>query len=133
MWSPDVLLGLEVQNFKKQLHEIAAKDTSSDPDNWHEANPTWGHCAVAALLVQDLFGGTLLNAKVNGVSHYWNKLESGTEVDVTFEQFLNEEPYVGPLPLVTAETDGKQRDYVLSFPETKRRYELLKQRYSAGE
>ena len=95
-------------------------DTSADPTNWKEDNPAWGQCAVTALIIQDLLGGELLRGLVNGVSHYWNRLPNGQEIDLTIQQFntINErtEPVV------------RERDYVLSFPDTAKRYELLKSR-----
>ena len=96
------------------------RGTSSDPENWTPENPAWGQCAVTALIVQDLLGGILLRAKVNGVSHYWNVLDTGEKIDLTIAQFgdkviLNEVPV------------ERSREYVLSFPDTKRRYELLRQ------
>ena len=115
-----------VVSFGQTLKQIVGKDTSADPDNWSESNPFWGQCAVAALLFQDVFGGILVNAKVqlNGISHYWNVLPNGAEVDMTGEQF----PFT---PIFIDQTYKKQRDYVLSFPQTRSRYEILRRRYEA--
>jgi hypothetical protein len=51
---------------------------------------------------------------VNGTAHYWNRLPSGEEVDLTREQFGG----VADVPL----GEERARDYVLSFPDTARRY-----------
>src|SRR5436309_819387 len=67
--------------------------TSSDPDRWSAENPAWGQCAVTALLVQDFFGGELVRADVQGISHYWTRTPDGREVDLTRDQF-------GPDPTV---------------------------------
>ena len=110
-------------------HVIAAiragwtQETSADPPGWSAANPAWGQCAVTALLIQDAQGGDLLRAEVNGVSHYWNRLPSGVEVDLTREQFGDRPLQVGPIEV-------RRRDYVLSFDATQRRYKLLQQRAS---
>lgn len=97
-----------------------AAATSSDPERWSPENPAWGQCAVTALLVQDLVGGELLRANVKGTSHYWNRDWKGTEIDLTREQFgSNVRVGTGEL---------RDRDYVLSFPETRRRYNQLRRR-----
>lgn len=55
-------------------------------------------------------------------SHYFNKLPDGTIVDFTKDQFL------GRLPADLL-AEERVRDQVLSNPETKARYELLKERF----
>ena len=105
-----------------RLHRLPAalesswdRETSSDPDAWDDSNQAWGQCAVTALVVQWYLGGQLCRAEVGAGSHYWNWLKSGP-VDLTRRQFTAYEP--GP-------EETAARDYVLSFPETRRRYELL--------
>lgn len=95
--------------------------TSATPEEWSKANPARGQCAVTALIVQDVAGGGLLRALVNGESHYWNLLPNGVEIDLTLQQF-------GPDPEITPPIEERDRIYVLSFPETRRRYRLLLQR-----
>lgn len=90
--------------------------SSNDPDNWSPENASHGQCAVTALAVQELLGGDLLRADVHGVSHYWNRLHSGQELDLTRSQFPSFAP--GPVSV-------RKRDYVLSFPDTAYRYRLL--------
>jgi hypothetical protein len=94
-------------------------DTSA-ADNWSYDRPEAGHCAVTALIVQDILGGELRRALVNGESHYWNRLEDGTIIDLTRSQF--------DAPLVIEDEVGRDRDYVLSNARTKHRYELLRWR-----
>jgi hypothetical protein len=105
------------------IEEVAAAIASSwqaassnDPDNWSPENPSHGQCAVTALAVQELLGGDLLRADVHGVSHYWNRLRSGEELDLTRSQF----PSFAPGPVAV-----RERDYVLGFPDTAYRYRLL--------
>jgi hypothetical protein len=91
-------------------------ETSNQPARWTRDNPALGQCAVTALVVQDFFDGDLLRTVVNGVSHYWNELPSGEEVDLTVHQFDHYVP------------DGREqrkRDYVLSFPDSLHRYMRL--------
>jgi hypothetical protein len=78
-----------------------SKDTSDDPDEWTESNPARGQCGVTAMVVYDLFGGVLLVSDVmrNGArveTHYWNRLPSGLEVDLTREQFNRGELFGEP-------------------------------------
>jgi len=68
-----------------------------DADDWSAANPSRGQCGSTALVIHDLLGGDLLIAEVirsdgsrQGV-HYWNLLPDGTELDLTREQFCDDE------------------------------------------
>lgn len=68
-----------------------------DAADWSPLNPSRGQCGVTALVLNDIFGGELLLAEVhlpNGALqgyHYWNRLLSGEEVDLTRSQFSEEE------------------------------------------
>ncbi|MEV3854408.1 hypothetical protein AB0J38_08795 [Streptomyces sp. NPDC050095] len=61
---------------------------------WSPGNPAWGHCDITALVVHDLFGGELICGEVyltDGSQegfHWWNRLPSGVELDLTREQFV---------------------------------------------
>lgn len=101
-----------------KLRNAWSKETSADPDNWKETNPAWGQCAISALVIQDLLGGKLLRTKINGTSHYYSELPNGQALDVTREQFAAIESMEPPVI--------RERDYVLSFPDTAHRYEILK-------
>ena len=78
------------------LRAAWAADTCSPDDiarsAWSSVNPAWGHCDITALVVNDLFGGDLVMGEVyldgqqNGY-HWWNRLVSGLEIDLTQEQF----------------------------------------------
>ncbi|MFJ7064679.1 hypothetical protein [Streptomyces sp. NPDC101115] len=96
-----------------------AADTSSpdDQDEWRADNPAWGHCDITALVVNDLFGGDLVVGEVylDGARrgyHWWNRLPSGVELDLTREQFQDGQAVTaarvverppGPLPRRWAE------------------------------
>ena len=115
--------------FSKMISKICACDTSADPEHWSAKNPMWGHCAIVSLLAQDNFGGTLVRRSLEDVaeleclrSHYSNKLSDGMEVDFTLEQFH------GKLP-ASLPKEERPRDRVLSYPDTQKRYELLKSRF----
>ncbi|QIS09081.1 YunG family protein [Nocardia arthritidis] len=80
----------------RALRASWSADTCSPDDlersGWDPANPALGHCDITALLVNDLFGGELVVGEVylSGVQrgfHWWNRLPSGIEFDLTREQF----------------------------------------------
>lgn len=103
---------------RRALVRAWVRQTSADPPHWSHANPAWGQCAVTALVVQDFFGGVLLRCETSGGSHYWNRLSSDQEVDLTRQQFGDG---------VTIDPgQPRAREYVLSFPATRERYELLR-------
>lgn len=97
------------------IREAWSSETSID-ERWNGERPSLGQCAVTALVVQDYLGGELLRAEVEGVSHYWNRLPDGTEIDLTRDQFTRFSP---------SQIETRSRDYVLSFPGTAHRYRLL--------
>jgi hypothetical protein len=80
----------------KALRASWAEDTCSPDDlaraGWQSGNPAWGHCDITALVVNDIFGGDLvvgevhLDGRRHGF-HWWNRLSSGVELDLTREQF----------------------------------------------
>lgn len=120
--------GLTVKKFKELLPTLCDRETSMDPDDWTPENPFLSHCAVVALLAQDVFGGVLLRASLENTefahmrSHYWNALPHGV-FDFTAAQFGEHYP-------ANLRAETRTREYVLSNPDTARRYALLAQRFS---
>jgi hypothetical protein len=108
---------------KAWCRETASPGSQAD---WSEDNPSFGQCAVTALMVQDLFGGELMRTSVESYgSHYYNRMRDGTDVDLTSGQF----------PAGTVIPPGKpvDREYVLDSERavqarSRERYELLKKR-----
>ncbi|GAA0941330.1 YunG family protein [Actinocorallia libanotica] len=82
-----------------------AADTCSPDDAerapWTTENPAWGHCDITALVVHDLLGGELMVGDVYSAGglpqgyHWWNRLGSGVELDMTREQFREGQEVVG--------------------------------------
>ncbi len=67
-------------------------DTCHTPEQWSPDLPERAQCGTTAMVVQDLLGGDLVEAKVyrNGQHveyHYWTRLPSGVDVDFTGAQF----------------------------------------------
>lgn len=121
---------LTVSVVAEAIIRSCAKDTSADPDGWTEENPTWGHCAVAALVLQDWFGGGLIHTRTTGSgfrrNHYWNRLPGGFDVDATREQFPPWTTFAG--------FEERTRDQLLDSSrnpknaETRERYLLFRKR-----
>ena len=78
---------LTVRTFKKELEKLReamdvvfACDTAyGDCNNNSMAS---GHCMLASLVVQDLYGGDIKGGEVNGIPHYWNSF-CHYDVDLT--------------------------------------------------
>jgi hypothetical protein len=111
-------LSPQLEHLERAFVRSWSRETSYDPENWSKLNSAWGQCAVTALIIQDLLGGDLIVGEVNGVPHYWNRLTPRRRVDLTAQQF-------GP---EIKRTKGKKcdREFVLSFPDTIRRYRRLR-------
>lgn len=113
-----VQVNVSLERLTQALETSWSAETSAATD-WSTAVPARGQCAVSALIIQEEFGGELVRAMVAGESHYWNRLPDGSEVDATRSQFEVFDPVGVAVRL---------REYVLLFPETQRRYELLRLR-----
>lgn len=117
------------ETFVESLKNVASRDTSADPDGWTINNPLWGHCAVVALLAQDVYGGELMRGSLEEVpkyaylrSHYWNRIDD-KEIDFTKDQYSD-------LSYTNLESEVRDRSSVLEHPDTVRRYMLLKSRFN---
>lgn len=113
-----------VPGFTAGMEACWSAETSNDCDRWRGAVRGLGQCAVTALIVQEHFGGELMRGEFGGGSHYWNRLPNGTEVDLTASQFEQVPDFTNVVI--------RSRDYVLSYPATVRRYEMLKSRFQAA-
>jgi hypothetical protein len=84
------------------LRQCWDERTCDPSDTWDAANPAAGHCSVTAVAVTELLGGVLLCSEVfrrdgeRAGLHYWNRLPSGLELDLTREQFRDGERF-GPV------------------------------------
>lgn len=119
------------------LRESWSSETSADPACWTPDTPSAGQCAVTACVLQDFLGGDVVWAaaeypNLSRHSHYFNRLDDGTILDLTIDQFPSGtvlSPEQG-----CARTSGgatvpfaSTRAYILSFPATHRRYEMLRE------
>lgn len=106
------------------------RDTSYCSVIWHEKNPALGQCAVTALVVNDYLGGEIVWSEAilpNGekISHYFNFI-NGREVDLTRAQFPSRT--IIPEGIQKCKEFATTREFILSNPNTRKRYEILAQR-----
>jgi SAM-dependent methyltransferase len=60
--------------------------SSSTSSVWTPDNPARGQCSVTALVVRNIMGGEILKTSINGLWHFYNRIE-GRVLDFTAEQF----------------------------------------------
>ena len=111
---------MKLKDLEIILKKSWSKETSYHSKKWTSKNPAFGQCAITSLIIQDFFDGKILETVIGGVSHYWNKLPNGKEVDLTKTQFKKE--------IKIPKGKFRGRNYILSFPDTVRRYKILKQK-----
>lgn len=116
---------IELIRLESGLRSSWGADTVAvwERDQWAEKLPSFGQCAVTALVVQDLFGGKLVKDPEN--DHYWNVFDDGTECDLSREQFANDIKLEAKLE--------RTREYMLTNErsikaETPDRYAILRER-----
>ncbi|MFH8489618.1 YunG family protein [Streptomyces longisporoflavus] len=113
------------------LRAAWSADTCSPDDvartPWTAENPAQGHCDITAILVHDIFGGELLVGEVWSADgeqqgfHWWNRLASGVELDLTREQFRLGQRITAPRSV--ARPPGR-------LPRRHAEYEVLRQRFT---
>lgn len=104
------------------LRECWSKETAypSCQADWMPNDPSYGQCAITAMLVHDLFGGTIHRIRViGGGTHYFNCI-NGHYVDLTREQFD-----LYDIPVSYEPNEAMSRVYCGKNPDTKKRYSLL--------
>lgn len=116
------------KDLRRRIRRAWSQETSNDPASWTPQNPAWGQCAVTALIVQDYCGGNLLrcDAHLPGgrtIGHYFNMRADGSLLDLTKRQFPKGTKF-SPALLRT-------RKHVLAYPDTKLRYEKLREALGA--
>lgn len=121
---------MNIEELKDKLEKAWCAETSYYSETWNEANPTYGQCAVTALLVNDILGGEIVWAEVDlfdgkKESHYFNLID-GKEIDITRSQFT--EGTVVPRGVPKTKGYTTTREFMLSSENTRRRYELLKKK-----
>lgn len=84
-------------------------------------DPSYGQCAITAMIVHDLFGGTIHKIFVDGGgTHYFNKI-NGHYIDLTRDQFD-----LYNIPIHYNHNETVLIEYCGKNPDTQKRYQLLK-------
>lgn len=124
-------VALTLGEIEAALRASWAEDTCSPDDleraGWSPDNPAWGHCDVTAMLINDIFGGGLVVGEVYAGAerqgyHWWNRLDSGLDLDLTRSQFQSGQRIV--------ETDSMKRP-IGRKPRRYDEYLLLRKRVEA--
>ena len=118
-----MIVAMTLTELEAIIRKAWSKDTSDDPDEWTESDSARGQCGATAMVVHQLFGGVLLVSDVfrEGTrveTHYWNRLPSGLEIDLTREQFRAGETFGEPKVIDPATAREPK-------PESLRRVRLL--------
>lgn len=104
----------------EQLLSVWCKDTAypiCQKDYIQDNDPTYGQCAITAMLVYDIFGGEIYKIRVEGGStHYFNKI-NGNYIDLTRDQFDLYDIFISyePNELVSRDYCGKNKDTLKRF------------------
>lgn len=104
------------------LRKCWAKETAypSCQKEWVSTDPSYGQCAITAIIVHDLFGGTIHRIRVDGGgTHYFNMID-GQYVDLTREQFD-----LYNIPVSYEPNEEMDRQYCGKNADTNKRYDIL--------
>lgn len=98
--------------------ETAFPSCQKDYDFYND--PTYGQCAITAMLVCDMFGGTIHKVRVSGGgTHYFNKINNHY-IDLTSDQFDLYNLYVD-----YSRNEEVPREYCGKNADTHKRYKIL--------
>lgn len=92
--------------FRRWVEPSFSAGTASPGSKWTDSCPSTGHCAVVSILVLRVFGGEYVSATVDGMSHWFNRLDwfgRAVDVDLTGDQF-------GRRPVQVADAGGLYPD-----------------------
>lgn len=107
----------------KILLQAWSEETAYPGTCWSEDCPSEGQCAVTAMLVYDLFGGSIHRIRwPEGGTHYFNRI-NGHYIDLTADQLrwcFDEDDYQN--------SEVMNRKYCGTSANTSKRYNLLKGR-----
>ena len=88
----EISLEVRLKELRAKFEKTWSRDTCWHKADFHPKVPSGGQCFVTAMIVQDIFGGDLIQGTVRQIdgkmNHYWNKLPDGQEFDLTSDQFV---------------------------------------------
>ena len=91
-------------------------------DKWKESDATYGQSGVAAMLVQDMFGGNIRKTYIDGEKHYFNEVD-GKTIDLTSDHY--EEQFI---MIKYENSEEVSREECAADGGAQERYELLQKR-----
>ncbi len=115
------------QRVRERLERAFSPETAQQ--GWSTLVPSSGQCAAVAVIVHDLLGGQMVSARVEGRSHWFNRVQmpdGEVDLDLTADQFGYPAIRISRAGKLYPET--RVRQLVEVTPETKARSDLLKQR-----
>lgn len=110
---------INLKNLKKALRAAWNKETSWT-GKFNPKNPAADQCRATSAVVQKLLGGKILYAVIKKrpfISHFWNRLPNGKEIDFTARQF--------PKNVIIPKGTEVSKEEVMSAPRIKKTYPLL--------
>ena len=81
------ILQLDTAKLSAALTKAAGPDTAYCGEYNPARSPLHNHCGAVSYTVRNLVGGVIVSGVVVGVTHYWNRLPDGSELDFTSDQF----------------------------------------------
>jgi hypothetical protein len=75
----------ELWTLRQRIEREFRPDTAN-PGTPDRGPPSAGHCAAVAAIVQAIFGGDFISTKIDGVSHWYNRV-GAFDIDLTGDQF----------------------------------------------
>jgi len=124
------ILNMDLNTLEKALQKSWSKETSYRPNEWSDVNPSFGQCAITALIVNDYFGGDIVWSEAllpsgQKISHFFNMI-NGQEVDLTRSQFPD--GTIIPKGIEVKKDFASTRDYLMSYKEKNSRYDALREK-----
>jgi len=80
---PKLIIEKELRDLRLDLDKCFAAETVYF---FNEEIPSTGHCAIVAAIIYKRYGGHLVSAYVNGIKHWFNKIDN-YYIDLTGDQF----------------------------------------------
>ncbi len=92
-----------MQRLKQALIAAAAEDTAYDKAAYRKrSHPIEGHCKAVAHVLENLLGGVIVRGMVDGETHFFNRVQNGTMLDMSNEQYSADRTrYNGYTPVTT--------------------------------
>ena len=107
---------MNYHELRKALEAVFSPDTAVPGSKTNP--PSSGHCAAVALIVQALFGGQLVSTRLEGQSHWFNRIDD-VDVDLTGDQFgyppVQVGPNIYPETRVRTEDEVRMETFIRAF------------------